>query len=155
MLATVETPLLPLTSTTKPATVWLAASQELSVATPGSPREAPLFVLDITLTTPSPLSITTVLKPLLDGLISAFHAHDSSDGHVLVQRIAQATAAAPRTVAQLLGLAAPPLGRRRLAWPWRDGVQWNPADDRCVACRITLARGAWALRAELSTAVDR
>jgi hypothetical protein len=29
-----------------------------------------------------------------------------------------------------------PLGPRRLVWPFRNGVQWNPADDKCVAGEI-------------------
>ena len=39
-----------------------------------------------------------------------------------------------------------PLGGRRLIWPRGQGVQWNPADERCVAGEIRLVEGdQWAL----------
>ena len=28
------------------------------------------------------------------------------------------------------------LGERNLIWPWGSNVQWNPADDNCVAGEI-------------------
>jgi hypothetical protein len=31
------------------------------------------------------------------------------------------------------------LGRRRLLWPYREFVQWSPADDLCVAARVVLS----------------
>jgi hypothetical protein len=30
------------------------------------------------------------------------------------------------------------LGRRRLVWPRASGVQWNPADDLCVALDLRI-----------------
>jgi hypothetical protein len=39
------------------------------------------------------------------------------------------------------------LGRRRLLWPRAQGVQWNPADDLCLALELRIERGE---RRELS-----
>lgn len=137
VLATASAHLPHLTSTTKPASVWLAAARGLRSPASLDAAVPPPFILDVQVAAPALASITTVVKPLLDGLISAFHCHEGSDLPMMIPRIASSTGADQAEVASLLTAAKAALGRRRLVWPWRDGVQWNPADDRCVACRIT------------------
>lgn len=154
-LATVEAELPLLTSSLKPASVWLAAARGLNPGLSSPPGTPPRFLLDIELGAPKPPSITTVIKPLLDGLISAFHSHDTTGLRVVVPRIAAATGASADAVAQLLARQNAPLGTRRLVWPWREGVQWNPADDLCVACRVSTGSGRNTMTATLSAASPR
>ena len=57
-------------------------------------------------------------------------------------------------VAALLQPSGAALGRRRLLHRFRDGVQWNPADDRCVTARLRLQPGdEWRLKGELHSLV--
>jgi hypothetical protein len=51
------------------------------------------------------------------------------------------------------------LGRQRLLWRWRNGVQWNPADDLCVAAEVVIDPGieseAWSHSGEIFEALAR
>ena len=38
----------------------------------------------------------------------------------------------------LRGEGRSPLGARIIVRPYRENVQWNPADDRCVACAVLM-----------------
>jgi hypothetical protein len=81
----------------------------------------------------------TLIKPLFDGVISAFHAHtgqkiDSIAG-ILSGRL---SVSAEEVKSYLLSSEIAVLGARQLLWPWRDSVQWNPADERCVAGELVL-----------------
>ena len=88
-------------------------------------------------------SLHTALKPMLDGVIAAFHCHDGSALEEIGPRLAAAAATDVDNVERLLdGGEGAPLGRRRLLWPYRQGLQWNPADDRCVAARVVLGEPA-------------
>ena len=63
---------------------------------------------------------------------------------LVAERVAAQVAAPAAEIRSLLQQnEAAILGSRRLLWPWREGVQWNPADDRCAAFRIRrVARNA-------------
>ena len=84
------------------------------------------------------VNLAAITKPLVDGVIAAFHAHDDPASLDLVaSRVAAELGASVDEIrALLLEDRTAILGARRLLWPWRDGVQWNPADDRCLAFRI-------------------
>jgi hypothetical protein len=85
-----------------------------------------------------PVNLAVIAKPLLDGVVAAFHAHDDTATlEEIGGRVAAQLDVALDEVRALLGedqMAI--LGTRRLVWPWRDGVQWNPADHLCLAFRI-------------------
>src|SRR5207248_1002785 len=88
------------------------------------------------------------MKPLLDGVVSAFHVHDGSQGAELAKRLAVSIQAPPAGILEGLtdeqwGL----LGPRVLVRPYRNGVIWNPADERLVA---VLVETATAVESELS-----
>ncbi|MBI3747612.1 MAG: hypothetical protein HY262_01995 [Chloroflexi bacterium] len=86
------------------------------------------------------VNLAALAKPLIDGTIAAFHEHDDPESLDLVATRVGAQVSVPAgDVRSLLRRnAAGVLGSRRLLWPWRDGVQWNPADDRLSAVRIGL-----------------
>ena len=122
------------------ATVWAAvrAAQPVTLA--------PLhgaFGVDVTITAPDAAgrSLPGLTKAVLDGAIAALHDHDGSDLQAISMRVAaKARLEAPFVAAMLQPSGAAP-GRRRLLHRFRDGVQWNPADDQCVTARLRLQPG--------------
>ncbi|MDD5511149.1 MAG: hypothetical protein PHI12_10120 [Dehalococcoidales bacterium] len=100
------------------------------------------------------MNLTSVIKPLFDGVIAAFNGHDGTDMHVVTKRIAAELCTGQEEIVRLLEdeqMAI--LGSRRLVWPWREGIQWNPSDDRLVAGELSIAEFAsqreWELSGEL------
>lgn len=98
----------------------------------------------------APVSSPTVVKSLIDGTVAAFQAHgDPLTRDEIAYRIADSLGVGRRDAAHLLTRPERAvLGvRPRLAWPWRDGVQWNPGDDFCLAGEVLAAAGSeqWVL----------
>lgn len=151
----------------KPAPVWKAIRD--FAAPPTETASAPTrFVLRLHVTdtreTKPANSLVYIVKPTLDGIISAYHSHEGSDGVVEAQRLEEAGLGARETLRdQLLDPRWAALGGRRLLSSFgRAGVQWNPADDLCVAVHITLSadgsvanghNARWRLSAELAEAI--
>lgn len=103
-------------------------------------------------------NLATLIKPTLDGIISAFHSHTGQTDQV-GQRLAEAGVGEYDLVRRWLAdpnWAA--LGSRTLVRPFgTHGVQWNPADDYCVAAIVTIDRTPgdgprWQLSGELAWA---
>lgn len=91
----------------------------------------------ITATPKDAPAATDVLKPVSDGIVSAFHCHNGQNEAELCSRLATRTTAGPDLLRTFLGdRSTAVLGTRRLLWPFRTGVQWNPADDLCVAAEL-------------------
>ena len=129
----------------KPITIWVAAVQALmELEMPSSTHipEEGRFQLSIELTTPTNWSgnLAALMKPLLDGIISALHSTSDVPDEVIFRM----EKAAVENAAQLKGLlvAKGPriLGKRDLVQCWGESFRWNPADDRCDWCRILLKR---------------
>jgi hypothetical protein len=154
----------------KPAPVWKAIRE--CAAPPIETATAPtrfLIKVQITDTRESrpTTSLVDIVKPALDGIISAYHSHShEGEGVAEAQRLEAAGIGTARTLQdQLLDRRWAALGARRLLWPFgKTGVQWNPADDFCVAADITLSTtksvadkhpARWRLSAELMEATPR
>ncbi|ABS05838.1 hypothetical protein Krad_4375 [Kineococcus radiotolerans SRS30216 = ATCC BAA-149] len=142
------------TGVPKTAGRWWAALRE-SAVTPQPFRQSAgsdaAFTVDVVLTSPTPARVRLpgLLKPLLDGLISCFHAHDSTNAALLPKRLA-AHGLPEHAWDLLVDSATSGLGTRPLVRPYRDGIAWNPADDRCDAFRVVLQAGSpWSIAAEL------
>jgi hypothetical protein len=86
---------------------------------------------------PTSRSLIGLLKPMLDGIVAALHRDPTPDA-LAVSRVAAHLAVSSEAVDVNLDPSHAPLGQRRLLWPYRDGVQWNPADEMCVACHVEL-----------------
>jgi hypothetical protein len=127
----------PLSEFTKVAAVWHATKTAATIRL-DVPRIVldTLFALSATVhcaddARPNPAAI---IKPLFDGIIAALHFHDHPIVDDIAERIGHSVGVDPDDVAALLSDPSEAvLGGRRLAWCWRQGVQWNPADDRCLA----------------------
>ena len=92
-----------------------------------------------------------LVKVLVDGAVSALHVHDGSHLQVVSQRLASRLDACTTELADMLQTnPAGVLGERRLLWPFREFVQWNPADDAIVELRVRVsASDTWRLSGEL------
>lgn len=137
-----------LSSLTPMAGIWHAVRRGPvgeSRATSGS------FQLGLTveISAPREVHLASVMKPLIDGVIAAFHAHDGSDTAELAQRVADSLFLDQHDVRTLLdGSERAALGRRRLLWRRGAGVQWNPGDDllQAVLLRATTHPGmGWSI----------
>ncbi|MBI3213172.1 MAG: hypothetical protein HYZ38_05090 [Mycobacterium sp.] len=149
----------------KPAPVFKAIREY--AAPPSDTASTPTqFYIDVQITdtrqSRSAGSVVSIIKPALDGIISAYHGHGGSDGSDEARRLELSevgTADALRD--HLLDGRWAALGTRRLVRPFgAAGVQWNPADEFCVFARISLSTGEavadtdarWRLTAKLSEA---
>jgi hypothetical protein len=142
------------TSLEKPAGVWYSVRKQAR-ATHGHVPIGQPFAVSVTVAGPevSHRRLTDVMKPVLDGVISAFHVHNGRDLEELSRRLDVDLNVSPAEVARtLMNADATPLGVRRLLWGWRQIVQWNPADDRCVHAAVGIAQETrWSLRVRLSS----
>ena len=123
-----------LTSSTKPHEIWWPASRAGTAQTHALNG---VFEMRVVLHCPSPfLNLTSVIKPLLDGVICALHS-DLKIDHEAVRRLAAKTGwKTDDIIHSLRSPKAPVLGPRRLLDVYRDFVKWNPADDRCEVCTV-------------------
>jgi len=147
----------PLNSTTRASSVWHAVRSG-PISEVALPKEdTTRFGLSVTLAVPNSAArnLLPLVKPLLDGVIAAFHAHDGTTVEILARRISDTVSQSPRSlIALLVARDRAVLGTRRLLWLWRDTVQWNPADDRCVAADIRVECReipVWTLSGDLFT----
>jgi hypothetical protein len=96
-----------------------------------------------------------LVKALIDGTVAAFQAHGSrSSAAEIATRLATATGSPASLIAQaLLDDTRAVLGvSDRLVHLRGTGVQWNPADHRCVAGQVVCrpAPGTtWTLSGEI------
>lgn len=115
--------------------VW-ARTLATTVGPSGPPARR--FGLRIRVSGIGPRPLVSILKPLLDGVISAFHQHEGAIPTALVERTAVAAGLEPRvTFERLLSARQAVLGPRRVVRPTANRVAWNPRDDDCVACVVT------------------
>jgi hypothetical protein len=110
--------------------------------------EQETYGLELVVTIPRPEGwLGPRLKPLLDGLISALHAHDGSGRDLLEPRLDQLLGT--RNWDLLTDDAQSALPRRRLLRPHGSTFAWNPADDLCTRFDVRVERGAPAISAAI------
>jgi len=114
---------------------------QLALIDTESAPELPLFGLSVTIGASEGHRVNppTLIKPLFDGILSAFHSHNGQRIELVAEILARKLNLPGREAAgHLLSADMAALGVRHLLWPWRDSVQWNPADDRCIAGELLL-----------------
>ncbi len=126
---------------TKPALVWLPVRRALVEATAAG-KAASAFALRLDLRFPAAHGhAASVIKPLVDGVVSAFHSYQGVQLGEVSNRLASQLRISTAEVAALLeDPRGTPLGPTRLVVPRASGVQWFPADDACVACELVVNR---------------
>jgi hypothetical protein len=100
------------------------------------------------------LNLTSVIKPVFDGIVAAFSRHDGSDMNLVTERLSTALGIDQKDLTCLLeDETMAILGARKLLWPRGSGVQWNPNDDLLVANELSLvdyvSERGWELSGEL------
>jgi hypothetical protein len=130
----------PVRTFAKPAPIWVALRQHSDP--PQQLGDLRPFVARVTITDTQrvyPLrSVAGSIKTLVDGVVSAYHAHNA-DGRAEAERLAAKGFGSPEWLqAMLRDPAWALLGARRLLWLTANDVQWNPGDDQCVAAEINL-----------------
>ena len=134
---------------------WLAMrtaeAHVIGAASPGA-----RFQIHLTLEVPRTATASAVhlLKPLLDGTISAFHDYVGPDLDQMSLRLAAALREEqPRIRSLLAGSGLAVLGPRRVIGGWGETTQWNPADDLCVSGSLLIHREdsqRWLLSGEIA-----
>lgn len=81
------------------------------------------------------LNLTSIIKPLLDGLISALHCYDGNKLDEVAARIATKLLEPAGEVRNLLKSDGV-LGARSVPHLRGDGLQWSPADNLLTAAEI-------------------
>lgn len=132
-LAACSVPIPPLNEQSKPDAVWLAVRKQVATG----PAHTGPYGLKVTLTTPRPVRLASLLKPLLDGIISGLHFFQGSQLELLSARLAGRLGQPSEDIARALTTPAQALlGGRQLLRNFGEGIQWNPADDACVTCTL-------------------
>jgi hypothetical protein len=136
-----ETQVPSITSETKVHQIWslLSPVRTLRDAQVVSKRGAFGIRMRVQVPSETAANATSIMKPLLDAAISSCHVHDGRDLTTLARRLGEQLRASPSVMAdRLMDDSNAVLGRRRLLWPRGAGIQWNPADDACVAASIDI-----------------
>jgi len=135
----------------KPAEVWQGMKQG-GISPARGTTTPPQYGVEIILQSPQTVAVNLagVVKPLMDGVLSAFHLHDGSNMAEVTRRVSKALGTSGQAVAKMLGdEAGAVLGETCLVRIRSSGVQWCPADDGCVLGEIDLktvtAGGPWSL----------
>ncbi|MGH2965111.1 MAG: hypothetical protein ACRDMH_06995 [Solirubrobacterales bacterium] len=146
-----------LSGSTPVARVWRAVKSAHVTPFERAGGDDDRFCLSVRLASPDGAASNpaAVVKPLFDGLICALHFHnDPSTLDEIAGPIAASLGMRREQTARLLSdpeFAV--LGGRKVAWPRMDGVQWNPADDRCLAGELipdrSLPGPRWSFSADL------
>ncbi len=113
------------------------------------------FGLSITVTVPntSKATLAPLIKPIIDGVVSAFHVYRGAEIERISQWLGAELSQAPNEIADLLQQPDQAvLGGRRVVYPFRNFYKWDPADDLCLAAELFLQAHAgkdWLLSGKL------
>jgi hypothetical protein len=127
--------------------VWLVMKAAGALLTDQAPLNKEPFGLSVVIRIPRPapprhVNTAGIVKTLFDGIIASFHVYEGNHLAEICKRLGERLGRSPVEIAQYLtddtGAA---LGKRRLVSLRADGIQWNPADDRCVAGELLIEAG--------------
>lgn len=147
-LATVTLHAMP--SPTDRAGAWWAAIRPRVVIVDGELDVDQQFTVDVSMGGMGS-SLVSVIKPLLDGLISALHVHDGTRRDHVRNALSR-YGDADELWAGLVSSETAILGPRTLVRPHGGGIAWNPADDLCCAFLVKPANAGPALSATIRVA---
>lgn len=135
-----ETSLIPLRADTKPATIWQQLKNGYLKSLQPSGQYLKLGIkLKLSVPDRASFKLFAVLKPLIDGTVAAFHSHDGSEIQEASERLSVVIKVKQSVIQGLLmDKNHAVLGQTRLVYPYRNGVMWNPADERLVHTDIEI-----------------
>lgn len=97
------------------------------------------FGLSITIKVPDTTGVhlANAIKPIIDGIVSSFHAYQGSEVQQVSQRLGNELGQNPEVIAQMLVQQSRAiLGVRQVVRPYRNHIKWDPADDLCLAAEL-------------------
>jgi hypothetical protein len=112
--------------------LWQALSTRVHRATDATVVASAFVAVDLAVGCPNsePGQLLSLVKPLVDAAIATLHAYEGDQLSDVSARLATRLAVPVQDVAERLADSTHAvMGPRRLLWPFRDFVQWNPADD--------------------------
>lgn len=119
---------------------WWHAFRQMDVQAEKRLREGEPFSLLVVVSAYQPEGwLGPRLKPLLDGLVSALHAHDGSSREILEPRLDHVLGG--QNWQLLTDPSDSVLPQRRLLRPHGENFAWNPADDLCGGFDVRIAVG--------------
>lgn len=144
----------------KPHSFWYAI-KKAKIDVIGKIQFPRYFGVELKINAPQGTSINlaSVIKPLLDGIVCAFHTHNGDNNSVVVGRLSQYLKEDVSVIENMLmdqetGI----FGIRNLLHPFGKGVQWNPGDDFCIVAKILLddcsEDSKWSLDGDIFTVVS-
>lgn len=120
---------------------WLAARRGDLTAHSNRSEPPEAYALSITVSPPAGWrgSLSGLIKPLADGIVSALHTHAGPVDQIVDRASSiDPTLTAGELTALLARTGPAPLGAVRLLTPWGAGVQCRPADDGIVALDVRI-----------------
>ena len=134
----------PVQAGTSPTPFWLAVRQVNPQLINAAGHRTTLLGLRVTVTGGDrSIGPATLIKPIFDAAISALHVHDNPVARTAaIDRLVSSGQGDFAALERLLTDARfDLLGPRNLLSAYRDGVKWNPEDERCVAGELRWAPG--------------
>ena len=121
---------------TKVDDVWYSLKRG-NIKSLNSAKIPQYFGLNIEVNSNKKMKISSILKVLLDGIISAFQCHLNNDTPSLFDVTSKRLGIDSEKVKELLlDKKNAILGSGKLIHKWSDSIQWNPKDDGLVAVEI-------------------
>ncbi len=81
-------------------------------------------------------NIVSMMKPMIDGIISGMHSENLKDGDAEIRLSKILNVPNERITELLYRKDFSILGERNLISAYRDGLKWNPEDERCIEITI-------------------
>ena len=133
-----------LDKTTTAGIVWREASLSLAKCGVVGEPVGGAFKLAVHILVPEKkdLFLAKMVKPLLDGTISALQEMTFEPRPELLARLSTLLNIEPSEIKSLLGTSESKiLGKRKiLVFPFGKGVKWNPEDERLKECDISIGK---------------
>jgi hypothetical protein len=139
-LATWENVLIPrLTGKITVGNIWFhiqSATLELLLMPKQSLKQYGLTII-IKVPDSTRVQLANVVKPIIDGLVSSFHAYQGTEVDQISQCLGDELRQDPEVISHmLLQQNRAILGVRQMVQPYRNHIKWNPADDQCLAAEL-------------------
>lgn len=127
------------TTSRKPLDYWITFKQSKSIKTNCS-NYCGDFGVSIEISKPrnEVINITNIQKPLLDGIISVFHKTASVDNGVIEYTASKTSYSAEDIKGFLSNNKIAVLPQRDIIQKYREGIKWNPQDEKCTDVRIVI-----------------
>lgn len=128
-----------LSSQTKPHVLWTLLRKHNVVSIVDSLRGE--YELELTISVPqrTNVNVAGLVKPVLDGVVSAFHVHDGSKLAEVSERLSHLVGVPEAAIEeQLMRGHRAIFGPTNLVHPRGQGVQWSPADHLCRKAAIII-----------------